>query len=327
MTATAGARALAWGRLLRLALLPTALADVAAGIVLAAGVWPAGGAPLALLLASACVYHGALALNDWADRAGDARTRPERPIPCGAISPRAALAAALGLLAAGVATAFGAAAAAGTAPALLGAVSLSTAALLALAYDLGPRGPRLGPALIAGCRAANLGAGILFGAGAAASPRPPAELAALGVAAAGAYGVYLFHVSRLGRLEDAEDLGEVGLGTRPSVHLRRAAAGLVVAGSLALLVRAATGAAPRALDLLPLVVALAGAAGLVRLSLRRTWSTGDVVRAMGASLRRLLVCAACFATLAGTGTGVVVAAVVLGGYPLSYGLRRAFPPS
>ena len=90
---------LALGRLLRLSLAPTALADVAAGTVLGAMTWPDGLGPFQLMLASACVYHGAMALNDWADRAADARTRPGRPIPSGAIAPYTALALAVTLLA------------------------------------------------------------------------------------------------------------------------------------------------------------------------------------------------------------------------------------
>ena len=53
-----------WGRLLRVALLPSAVADIAAGVVLGAGVWPAGPGPFLLIAASLAVYHGALVLND-----------------------------------------------------------------------------------------------------------------------------------------------------------------------------------------------------------------------------------------------------------------------
>ena len=45
----------AWGRLLRLSLTASALADAAAGLVLGAGAWPSGVAPWVLLAASACV--------------------------------------------------------------------------------------------------------------------------------------------------------------------------------------------------------------------------------------------------------------------------------
>lgn len=60
------------------------------------------GRRLALPLASACLYAGGMALNDYADRDADARERPERPIPSGRISGRAALATAAALTAAGL---------------------------------------------------------------------------------------------------------------------------------------------------------------------------------------------------------------------------------
>ena len=66
---------LAWGQLLRLSMAPSALADAAAGVLLGAGAWPGERAGW-MLAASFCAYHGGMALNDWADREGDARTRP-----------------------------------------------------------------------------------------------------------------------------------------------------------------------------------------------------------------------------------------------------------
>src|SRR5262245_12972329 len=97
---------LALGRLLRISLAPSAAADVAAGTVLAAGAWPAGPRPFALMLASLCVYHGGMALNDWADREADARDGRPRPIPTGAISAGTALLLALVLLVLGPGIAF-----------------------------------------------------------------------------------------------------------------------------------------------------------------------------------------------------------------------------
>src|SRR5207244_765969 len=66
----------------------TAVADSAAGLLLARQ----GGAlardpGLWCLAASACLYLGGIALNDYFDRDVDARERPERPIPAGAVPP------------------------------------------------------------------------------------------------------------------------------------------------------------------------------------------------------------------------------------------------
>ena len=75
------------------------MADVAAGLVFASqGIWPAGAGPFWLMGSSLCVYHGAMALNDWHDREHDARTRPARPIPSGAVHPKLALVIAATLL-------------------------------------------------------------------------------------------------------------------------------------------------------------------------------------------------------------------------------------
>ncbi|RMH24929.1 MAG: 4-hydroxybenzoate polyprenyltransferase [Planctomycetota bacterium] len=100
-----------WLALLRPANCLTAAADAAAG-------WAVAGAhgfgPLALVAwASACLYAGGIALNDVCDARRDARHRPERPIPSGAISRRAALALAGALLIAGLALALAAGSAAG----------------------------------------------------------------------------------------------------------------------------------------------------------------------------------------------------------------------
>lgn len=314
---------LALGRLLRLSLAPSAAADIAAGIVLAAGTWPAGWRPFALMLASLCVYHGGMALNDWADRVADANTRPGRPIPSGSVPALAALVLAIGLLGAGSLLAL-------VVSARVGAC-LATVACLAAIYDLRGRGAWLGPLLLGACRAGNLGAGLLFGRGQGSGgglgalvvsgiPEVPGEyLVAL------LYGLYVFCVSRVARLEDAEPL--VLASARPERGLLLAAfllalLGLpltsVLAGSTSSLATACTSA----------VLALAGALGLARRALQPgPWSAGAVGAAVGMALRRLLMATAALAAQAGTRDGLVVAAAILAGYPVSYLLRRVFPPT
>jgi 4-hydroxybenzoate polyprenyltransferase len=296
----------AWGRLLRLSLAPTAAADVAAGAVAGAGAWPAGSVFL-LMLASLAVYHGGMALNDWADRGEDRALRPDRPIPSGAVRPAAALAAGLALLLLG--------------PAIACAVSRTSAAVLlgvsviACAYDLRLRGPAIGPALLATCRAGNLSAGIVFGAGAALEPRM--------LAPAAAYGAYVFAVSSLGRLEDAP--AAVLASARPSAQLTFA--GLILAASpLAGLASRSTESASL---LAALVLALAGSAGLFARARRKAppWSGPEVTRATGLGLRRLLVFTAALSVATGGREGAIVAAAILAGYPVSYVLRGVFPPS
>ncbi len=314
-----------WGRLLRLSLLPSAAADIAAGWTLGAlGNWPGGAQPFLLILASLGVYHGNLALNDWADREHDARTRPERPIPSGAIPAGTALFVAVGLQVAGIALAF-------TVRWELG-VWMACVSGLAAAYDLCGRGAWLGPTLLGLCRAGNLGAGILGGA---LATEDPVSLAT-GAAAASLYGGYVFFVSRLGRLEDGEDAG--ALGNRPTVFLRGIVAMLAAVPLCAFLD-----------NRLPSPVRgpafwLAGLAAIDLLWRLRDhdegWTRPRVLRAMGAALRRLLVVTASIALVGASAgmplslgspatwpAGIWVACAILAGYPVSYALRGVFPPS
>jgi len=134
-------------------------------------------------LASACLYAGGMALNDYADRDLDAVERPERPIPSGRISARNALTAASALTAAGL----GLCAAAGGRGALAVGVPL---AVSIWAYDLVAKNHALPGAVSMGtCRALD----VLMGAG-AGHIRP-----ALG--AAGIMGSHTVAVTLLSRGE------------------------------------------------------------------------------------------------------------------------------
>lgn len=311
-------RALAWLRLVRVSLAPSAAADPVAGLVFACAAFPHEARAWWLVPASLGVYHGALALNDWNDREHDAATRAARPIPSGAVSPAAALATGIALIVAGVACAWLAAPSS--------ALWMGAVAALAVLYDVAGRGPWRGPLLLAACRAGNLGAGIHW---AINSPSAGVAASAVSFAPAIAYGLYVFVVSRLGRLEDGED--DRDIGARPRALLATAAAILALAPF-------ATFALVRGVSPLGVAAAsalsLAGAWGLVRAAHRPgAWTRGDVERAMGLALRRLLVASACVALLAwrpDTPTGIAglfTAAVILAGYPIAHALRRVIPPS
>lgn len=315
--------ALAWGRLLRLSLAPSAAADALCGLALAAdGTLPLESATARIVAASLCVYHGGLALNDWADREHDGRTRPERPLPSGAISPTAALLLAATLLACGVALAWSAAPAAGA--------WMAGVALLVALYDLSGRGPWLGPTLLALCRAGNLAVGFAYVGDRSTWP--------LGAALALLYGAYVFTASRLGRMEDGDDTRP--LAQRPRAHL------LVATGVLLLLpllpVALASWPAPtRGAWLLACLLLAWSASGVVRPALQtQVWTRPLVERAMGGLLRRLLIFTAAACLLAPAGDAVLewplppggLPASLLGlllllGFPLSVALRRLFPPS
>lgn len=135
--------------------------DTLAGLAAArAGAGSGSGAPtplrarhLLLPVASACLYLGGMALNDYADRHVDAIERPERPIPSGRVTPRAALAIGGALTAGGVA----AAGLAGGRRAL--GVALPLAACV-WTYDLVAKDRPAGPFVMAACR----GLDVLLGA-------------------------------------------------------------------------------------------------------------------------------------------------------------------
>jgi len=91
--------ALALGRVSNL---PTVWTNALAGVVLAGGAAGDARVPWIVLAVSLC-YVAGMYLNDAFDREFDARHRPERPIPSGAVSARTVFTAGFGMLAAGVA--------------------------------------------------------------------------------------------------------------------------------------------------------------------------------------------------------------------------------
>ncbi|WP_374936971.1 SCO3242 family prenyltransferase [Streptomyces sp. Ru73] len=157
-------RARDWAELLRISAPASVPGDLLAGAA-AAGLRPNTRTALATL-SSLLLYEAGMALNDWADRDIDAIERPHRPIPSGRITPGAALAAAGGLTAAGLACA----AAAGR-PALVTATALATTVW---AYDLHLKNTAAGPTAMACARTLDL----LQGAVATTAPHAPTRRAA-----------------------------------------------------------------------------------------------------------------------------------------------------
>lgn len=168
------------------------------------------GRRIVLPLASACLYAGGMALNDYADRGTDSRERPERPIPSGRISAGNALTAAAALTVAGL----GLSAAGGGRRAF--AVGLPLAAAI-WTYDLLAKHQAVSGALIMGtCRALD----VLMGAG-SGHLRP-----ALG--AAGIMGVHTAAVTLLSRGEVEGTTTATASGVAACTGLL---AGAVLAGS------------------------------------------------------------------------------------------------
>jgi hypothetical protein len=170
-----------------------------------------------LPLASACLYAGGMALNDYADRRLDAIERPERPIPSGRVSPRRALGVATGLTVAGA----GLAAAGGGRPAL--AVALPLAACV-WTYDTVAKESPAGPVVMAACRGLDVLLGAAGGHVRAALP------------AAAALAAHTAGVTVLSRGEVHGTTSPVAAGVAGGTV---AVAGAVVAGALRSSARAA----------------------------------------------------------------------------------------
>nr|WP_245654576.1 UbiA family prenyltransferase [Streptomyces violens] len=196
----------AWAELLRISAPASVPGDLLAGAA-AAGLRPNARTALAAC-SSLCLYEAGMALNDWADRDIDALERPHRPIPSGRITPGAALAAAGGLTAAGLACA----AAAGR-PALATATAL---AVTVWAYDLHLKNTPFGPTAMACARALDLlqgavattgrgsgaSTGAAVGAGAdAAVPHPHTTAALRALPSAALLGAHTFTVTTVSRRE------------------------------------------------------------------------------------------------------------------------------
>jgi hypothetical protein len=313
-----------WGRSLRLSLLPTALADGLAGFAIAGLTKFPTDEKLLLFASSACVYHGAMALNDWADRDKDAIERPDRPIPSGKLKAGHVLLLASALISLGLGIAYSLN--------LQLFACMAGIAATAVAYDLWLRGPMVGPLCLGICRAMHMAAPIVWLA--------PERLLDFWYLPAG-YGLYVFTLSRLARLEEqpAEHLG-----SKPKRLLYLQALSfslpLIVAAfkSDSFLQRQLEANADRDLitswpagfsSLLPIsLLAISGAALLMKRSLgSEPWTPARVQASVGTALRLLLVYSAACA-LTGMGSYRFAAAVlILLGYPLAHSLRKVFPPT
>lgn len=134
----------AWLALARVSNTPTVVSDVIAGAVLASAIASVGDVLLAAV-ALAAFYTAGMILNDVLDEEVDRRQRPERPLPSGQVSARAAMRAVVALFAGGAALLL-----ASSPRAFLAGLALI--ALIVL-YDAWHKGNALSPVLMAGCRA------------------------------------------------------------------------------------------------------------------------------------------------------------------------------
>jgi hypothetical protein len=133
-----------WLRMARVSNTPTTVADTVAGAVLVSAS-PAVGPVAVVAVAIALFYTAGMILNDVMDLAIDSRERPERPLPSGQVTVRAAVTAVVALFAVGE----GLLLLEGWEGAVAG---LGLIALIVL-YDAWHKGNALSPLLMAACRA------------------------------------------------------------------------------------------------------------------------------------------------------------------------------
>src|ERR1043166_1548275 len=264
-------------RLGRVSNLPTAWTNVLAGAVIAGGDWRdwRGGAMLA---AMSLFYVGGMYLNDYFDRAIDARERPERPIPSGAISARTVATIGFGLLGAVF-----------LATAAMGPVPPAMAALVAgaiVVYDLRHKGNPFAPVVMGACRA------FVYGAVAAAlTGSIPVAVAVSGVVI-GAYVAGLTYAARQESLDKVGNLWPLALLAAPLA----VSIGAVRQGSGAIAIS---------------VMAAAWIAAAIYLLARRP-VTGSVSRAVGWLIAGISLCdAAILASVGAIAPAVAAAAAFL----------------
>jgi 4-hydroxybenzoate polyprenyltransferase len=134
----------------------TAFADALAGLLV---LWGLGVSvpdrACAIVLASGCLYLAGIVLNDVFDREIDARERPTRPIPSGAVPVRTATAIGVGLLTSGLAIALWV----GPGPATIAAIL----ACCILLYDGGLKATKAGPLLMGSCRGLDVAMALAVG--------------------------------------------------------------------------------------------------------------------------------------------------------------------
>lgn len=294
----------AWLELLRPANVATAPADVLAGAAVAAGSFLSPALPW-LVAASACLYAGGIVLNDYFDRAIDARERPERPIPGGRVRPSHAATAGAALLALGV----GLAAAAGPASALI-ALGVASAVLI---YDVWGKHQRfIGPVNMGLCRALNLVLGMAV-APAAIPGAWPIALVPL---------VYISAVTMVSR-------GEVNGSKRPVALAALALVGGVVMALAAIAVRAgadvpASAADFRALHIVWPVVLTAWLARRVIPAFAAAWRDPTPIPIRSAVRTGVLSLVLVDSVIAASYAGIIESLAVLATGLLAWSLARLF---
>ncbi len=275
-------------RLGRISNVPTVWTNVLAGSVIAGGGLHPDQIAL-ILIAMTAFYVGGMYLNDFFDRAIDARDRPGRPIDAGEIGAGSVLLIGFGLLAVGIALMiwFGPSA-------MLCGILLASVIVL---YDVWHKGNALSPVVMGSCRAL-----VYIGTGVAVTG---------GVSNATIIGAVAlaFHVAGITYAAKQESLDRVG-NLWPLVLL---AVPLFVA--LPVLFSGW-------ITIAAFVLLLAGDAFAIRLLVKRPARAAVPVAVSGLIAAISLVDALAIAVAGG---GIVIVAICALGYPLTRFFQKSIP--
>ena len=205
-------------RLGRVSNLPTVWTNVAAGVALSRAGLPVA-VSFGLVLAFSLFYVGGMYLNDAFDRHIDARERPQRPIPSGAVASSTVFAIGFGLMAVGwlmlVAIGYGPDDGTRWRGPLVGALLAG----VIVVYDMWHKGNPLSPVIMGLCRVL-----VYIGAAVAVAPLPSAAVV-VAAAVALSYLIGLTYAAKqetLGRIDTAWPLAFLAV---PVVYALWAATG------------------------------------------------------------------------------------------------------
>jgi 4-hydroxybenzoate polyprenyltransferase len=275
-------------RLGRISNVPTVWTNVLAGSIIAGG---AGHSDQVALIAMAMTafYVGGMYLNDYFDRAIDARDRPGRPIDAGEIRASSVMLIGFGLLAVGIALmiAFG-----------LGAIlcGFLLAGVIVL-YDVWHKGNRLSPVVMGLCRAlVYIGTGVAIAGG----------ISNATISGAAALACHVAGITYAAKQESLDRVGNLW----PLVLL---AVPLIAA--LPVLFDGWTTVAA-------FVLLLAADATAIRLLVKRP-SPGAVPLAVSGLIAA--ICLVDALAIAAAGGGIVIVAICALGYPLTRLFQKSIP--
>jgi 4-hydroxybenzoate polyprenyltransferase len=233
-----GGALLAWMQLMRLPNVFTAAADVTMGFFFVAGSLQPIPVYLCVLGASCLLYTSGMVLNDLFDLADDRQKRPERPLPSGRVSVKAAAVVGFGMLALGMLLGWITfpLAPEGASLAWRGGAVATALATCVLLYDGVLKHTFVGPFAMGACRFLNVLLGMSM-AMAAAGGTGNVPIVWLGfdkaqLLVAGGIGIYITGVTVFARREEGQSnrivliggtvmmlCGIALLGTVPIFHL------------------------------------------------------------------------------------------------------------